>query len=96
MYVCPRLTLRISVSERDMEVGGLWDTRARSSSTSSWCSVSWGLPGSCRAMTMALVLSARSIRCRHRSRAWLTSCRALDTPHGACRGETPRSGRKEV
>lgn len=33
---------------------------------------------------MALVLSARNIRWRHRSRAWLTSCLALDTPHGAC------------
>lgn len=91
-YIRLPLTLRISVSERDIEVGGLWDTRARSSSTSSWCNVSWGLPASCRAITMALVLSARSIRWRHRSRAWLTSCRALDTPHGACQGETSSWG----
>lgn len=72
------------MSAREIEVGGHWDTLAKSSSTSSWCKVSWEVPGSCRAITMALVLSARNMRWRHRSRAWLTSCRALDTPHGAC------------
>lgn len=83
-YVCCHPTWRRGVSARDMEAGGHWDTLAKSSSTSSWCRVSWGVPGSCRAITMALVLSARNMRWRHRSRAWLTSCLALDTPHGAC------------
>ncbi len=86
LCVCchPALTWRRGVSARDMEVGGHWDTLAKSSSTSSWCRVSCEVPGSCRAITMALVLSARNMRWRHRSKAWLTSCRALDTPHGAC------------
>lgn len=82
------LTWRSGVSARDMVVGGHWDILAKSSSTSSWCRVSWELPNSCRAITMALVLSARNMRWRQRSRAWLTSCRALDTPHGACSMES--------
>ena len=79
----PLLTWSSGVSAREIEVGGHWDTLSRSSSTSSWCKVSCEVPGSCRAITMALVLSARNIRWRHRSRAWLTSCLALDTPHCA-------------
>lgn len=77
------LTWRRGVSARDREAGGHWEILLKSSSTSSWCKVSSDLPGNCRATTMALVLSARNMRCRHRSKAWLTSCLALDTPHGA-------------
>lgn len=83
------LTWRRGVSARDKEVGADWDTLAKSSSTSSWCNVSGELTVSSRVITMALVLSARNIRWRHRSRAWLTSCRALDRPQEAC-GEKVR------
>lgn len=77
------------MSARDKEVDGHWDNLDRSSSTSSSRRVSWTVPGSCREITIALVLSARNMRWRHRSRAWLTSCRAFDTPHGACRVTSP-------
>lgn len=84
------------MSARDKKVEGHWDTLDKSSSTVSSCRLSWIVPGSCRAMTIALVLSARSILWRHRSRAWLTSCRAFDTPHGACRGKSNYKNKKTI
>lgn len=84
-FVIISLTWRRGVSARDKKVESHCDTLDKSSSTASSCRLSWIVPGSCRAMTIALVLSARSILWRHRSRAWLTSWRAFDTPHGACR-----------
>lgn len=84
------------MSARDRKVEGHWDTLDKSSSTASSCRLSWIVPGSCRAMTIALVLSARSILWRQRSRAWLTSCRALDTPHGACGGTLDHMNAKVI
>lgn len=57
------------VSAREMEVGGHWEIFDKSSNTSSWCRVSWQVWDSCRAITIALVLSARNMRCRHLNRA---------------------------
>lgn len=75
------------MSARAGKVDGHWDTLDKSSSTASSCRLSWMVPGLCREMTIALVLSARSILWRHRSRAWLTSCRAFDILHGAYRAK---------